>query len=190
MTTKRTYSAEDITAIQPLPQGDLWIFGYGSLMWRPGFPVLQTRRAIVHGWRRSLCVWSWVHRGTQQKPGLVMGLDRGGACVGQALKIAAEERDHVLAYLAEREMVTAVYVPRLVSVRMPGHTEPVSALTFIADRAHPQYAPGLSVDDAARTVRAGQGQSGANPDYVLQTVEHLDELGIRDTFLRQVAARL
>lgn len=159
-------------------------------MWRPGFAVLQSTRATVHGWRRSLCVWSWVHRGTREKPGLVMGLDRGGSCVGQALKISAHQRDDVLAYLAEREMVTDVYVPRLVRIRLAGERNSHPALTFVADRNHPQYAPNLTTTEAAHTVAHGRGRSGANPEYLFQTVSHLEQMGIDDHFLKDVSARI
>ena len=91
-------------------QGDLWVFGYGSLMWRPGFPYLDRRTAHLHGYHRSLCVYSHVHRGTPEKPGLVLGLDRGGRCQGVAFRVAAEEAEATLHYLREREQVTGVYL--------------------------------------------------------------------------------
>ena len=169
-----------------LPPGDLWVFGYGSLMWRPGFASLEVQLARLHGFHRSLCVYSWVHRGSEQRPGLVFGLDRGGACVGRAFRVAAENRDAVVAYLYEREMVTAVYVPRLSNLTLADGRR-VRGLVFVVDRGHRQYAGRLLPDDAARVVRGAAGQSGPNPEYVQSTLEHLRELRIRDHYLETVA---
>ncbi len=166
--------------------GDFWVFGYGSLIWRPGFAHIETHRARLHGFRRALCVYSWVHRGTKERPGLVLGLDRGGSCVGLAFRVPGELRDEVVAYLRERELVTNVYLERTFSVRLDtGETVP--ALCYIVDRAHPQYAGGLDEAEAARVVIGAVGQSGANEDYVRNTVEHLKALGIRDHWLEKVA---
>ena len=113
--------------------GDFWVFGYGSLIWRPGFAHVETSRARLHGFRRSLCVYSWVHRGTEQRPGLVLGLDRGGSCVGLAFRVPGELRDEVVAYLRERELVTKVYLERLLPVRLASG-ETVAALCYVVDR--------------------------------------------------------
>lgn len=173
----------------PLPPGDLWVFGYGSLMWRPGFTALEVQLARLHGYHRALCIYSWVHRGTQERPGLVFGLDRGGACVGRAFRVAEAIRDGVVSYLYQREMVTAVYVPRVVHLRLQDGQR-VAALTFVVDRKHQQYAGRLHAEEAARTVNGAVGQSGANPEYVQSTLAHLQELGIRDHYLESVASRL
>ncbi|TFH48452.1 MAG: gamma-glutamylcyclotransferase [Lysobacterales bacterium] len=161
-----------------LPAGDMWVFAYGSLMWNPGFPHVQARRAQVHGYHRALCVWSWVHRGTQARPGLVLGLDRGGSCVGVAHRVAVRERDAVIAYLYERELVTHVYIPVVGRVRVDG-VGIVPALTFAVDRRHPQYAGQLSAAEAAKTIHCAHGRSGPNPEYFANTIAHMDELGIR-----------
>ena len=169
-----------------LPEGDLWVFGYGSVMWRPGFDYLEQQRAHLHGFHRALCVWSWWHRGNPQSPGLVLGLDHGGSCIGQAYRVAAARKDAVAGYLYEREMVTPVYVPHLLSVRLDredGRSERVSALTFRVDRAHPQYAGRLSPEEAAAVVRGARGVSGENPDYVASTLSHLRKMGLRDHWL-------
>lgn len=168
-----------------LPRGPLTVFGYGSLMWRPGFPVLACEPARLAGYRRALCVWSWVHRGTEARPGLVLGLDRGGSCVGRALTVAEPARREVIAYLVAREMATPVYQPRLVEIRGPGGRGRF-ALTFTLDRRHPQYAGRLAPEAAAAVVLKGRGQSGANPDYLRETLAHLSELGVRDPFLEAV----
>lgn len=165
-------------ALSDLPAGDMWVFAYGSLMWKPEFPHLRVCRAHIHGYHRDLCVWSWVHRGTRAQPGLVLGLDRGGSCVGLAHRVAAEDRDATVAYLYARELVTHVYLPVVRSVRIDGEGI-VPALTFIVDRRHPQYAGTLSSALAARTVRDARGRSGHNLDYFANTMVHLDALGIR-----------
>jgi cation transport protein ChaC len=164
--------------LSDLPAGDMWVFGYGSLMWDPGFPHRRALRAHLHGYHRDLCVWSWVHRGTQADPGLVLGLDRGGSCVGIAHRVARADRDATVAYLYQREMVTHVYVPVVVRIRIDGEGV-APALAFVVDRQHPQYSGTLTSDVAARTIRHAQGRSGRNIDYFANTVAHLDELGIR-----------
>ncbi|MBZ9726569.1 gamma-glutamylcyclotransferase [Mesorhizobium sp. CO1-1-11] len=169
--------------------GDFWVFGYGSLIWRPGFAHVETRRARLHGYRRSLCVYSFVHRGTRQRPGLVLGLDHGGSCVGLAYRVPGELRDEVIAYLRERELVTSVYVERMLKVRLDGGGT-VEAVAYIVDRKHEQYAGALDAADAAAVVRGAVGRSGDNEDYVLSTLKHLEPLEIRDHWLEDVAHRI
>ena len=169
--------------------GDFWVFGYGSLIWRPGFAHVETRRARLYGYRRSLCVYSFVHRGTRERPGLVLGLDRGGSCIGLAFRVPGELRDEVLAYLRERELVTSVYLERVLDIRLDGG-EMVQAVAYIVDRQHQQYAGGLDAAHAASVVRGAIGQSGNNEDYVVSTVEHLKALGIRDHWLEEVARQV
>jgi cation transport protein ChaC len=168
---------------------ELWVFGYGSLIWRPGFPYLERRPARLFGAHRSLCVYSWVHRGTQNNPGLVLGLDRGGTCRGIAFRVAAEKRDVVIEYLREREQVTAVYLERARPVRLDDGSI-VTALAYLVDRSHPQYAGKLDEHTMFRLVAGAEGNSGHNRDYVLNTAAHLAELGIADTFLERLAKRL
>jgi len=165
--------------------GDFWVFGYGSLMWRPGFAHVETRRARLHGYHRSLCVYSWVHRGTEQRPGLVLGLDRGGSCVGLAYRVPGELREEVVDYLRGRELVTRVYLERLLPVRLAGGGL-VEALCYTVDRTHGQYAGNLHPAEAAATVAGAAGISGANEDYVTSTIAHLEALGIRDHWLEEV----
>ena len=165
---------------------DFWIFGYASLMWRPGFDFVEKRRARLTGYHRSLCISSWEHRGTRQRPGLVMGLDRGGACVGVAFRVAPENQPAVMAYLRERELVTHVYKERVSAVVLSDgqHAE---AVTYVADRSHEQYAGRLSVDEAVARVCGAVGGAGRNEDYVLNTAAHMRELGIRDAWIEAVA---
>lgn len=169
--------------------GDLWVFGYGSLIWRPGFAYEERQIAEVTGYHRALCIYSHVHRGTQDMPGLVLGLDYGGACKGVAFRVAAARRAETIAYLREREQVTFVYREVVVRAHLADNRR-VAALTYVADRAHVQYASRLDREDVLRHVRQGVGQSGANPDYVRATHEHLSALGIEDELLAWIVARL
>jgi cation transport protein ChaC len=169
--------------------GDFWVFGYGSLMWNPGFAHVETSRARLSGYRRALCVRSWVHRGTRERPGLVLGLDRGGSCVGIAFRVAGELRGEVLAYLRARELVTNVYLERQLAARLAdGRT--VEVVTYICDRSHEQYAGALDAVEAAEIVRGAAGKSGDNHAYVLSAVEHLQALGIRDHWLEEVGRKI
>tara|TARA_R110002020_G_scaffold121810_3_gene276812 strand:+ start:3653 stop:4228 length:576 start_codon:yes stop_codon:yes gene_type:complete len=168
---------------------DFWVFGYGSLMWRPGFEHEETRQARLFGFHRALCVRSFVHRGTPERPGLVLGLDRGGSCHGVAFRVRPENREAVTAYLRERELVTRVYVETLRRVRLATGDD-VRAMTYVVDRSHHQYAGALSLDDALLGVQGARGQSGPNEEYVLNTVDHLKVLGLRDPHLEAIAHRL
>ncbi|MGN7294838.1 gamma-glutamylcyclotransferase [Rhizobium sp. SAFR-030] len=168
---------------------EFWVFGYGSLMWNPGFAFDQRMQARAFGYRRSLCVRSFVHRGTPERPGLVLGLDRGGSCRGVAFRVRPEDRDDVLGYLRERELVTHVYRERHLPVALSDGRQ-VSALGYVVDRAHAQYAGALDSEDAARIVHASAGKSGPNDAYVLNTLEHLDQMGLRDAWLESVAEHL
>lgn len=167
---------------------DIWIFGYGSLMWRPDFPHLETRPARIIGYHRALCVFSTRYRGTREKPGLVLGLDRGGTCVGRAFRVAARDADGVLAYLHEREMLNRVYDPRWLKARTPRGI--VRAYAFVVRRDHPQYTGRLPPNRMIALILNGRGERGTSLDYLRETVRHLDELGVRDTPLHGVLARV
>jgi cation transport protein ChaC len=168
---------------------EFWVFGYGSLMWNPGFAYEERLTARLAGYRRSLCVRSYVHRGTEERPGLVLGLDRGGSCKGVAFRVAMPDWPETLGYLRERELVTNVYLERSVRLVL-GDGREVSGLTYVIDRAHPQYAGAVSIEEAARIVHGAVGRSGANPAYVANTVAHLRELGIRDQWLESVVSAM
>src|SRR5918999_590389 len=127
--------------------GDLWVFGYGSLMWRPGFDFVERVDARLIGAHRALCVYSFVHRGTPERPGLVLGLDRGGACRGIAFRVAAKRRPATVKYLRDREQTTAVYRELVRGIALDGKPERrVDALCYAVDRGHPQYAGRLTHD--------------------------------------------
>jgi cation transport protein ChaC len=170
---------------------DLWVFAYGSLMWRPGFEFVERVQARVVGAHRGLCVLSHVHRGTPERPGLVLGLDRGGTCRGLAFRVAAPLRAQTLSYLRAREQVTKVYRECLRSAWLLGEPERrVEALCYVVDRGHPQYAGRLSLDEQLHLVRQGHGHAGPNREYVLSTVKELEAQGFRDANLHLLAERL
>jgi cation transport protein ChaC len=170
---------------------DLWVFGYGSLMWRPGFAHVERVEARLLGAHRALCVYSFHHRGTPERPGLVLGLDVGGACRGIAYRVAAAERAGTVAYLRAREQVTMVYRESIRPIWLKGEPERrVQALCYTVDRSHPQYAGRLTLEQQMHHVRQGHGQSGANRDYVLASVAAIEALGLRESGLHLLAARL
>jgi cation transport protein ChaC len=169
--------------------GDLWVFGYGSLMWRPGFPFEEMRPALVRGYHRSLCIFSHVHRGSPETPGLVLGLDHAGACRGVAFRVAASERETTIAYLREREQVTSVYKEARLQTRL-ADGRIVTSVAYVVDPGHPQYAGRLNRTDLLRFVSQGHGISGANRDYVQATHDHLAAAGIEDPCLAWLVANL
>ena len=172
-------------------KADLWVFGYGSLMWRPGFDFIEQVPARLIGEHRALCVYSFDHRGTPEKPGLVLGLDRGGACRGIAFRVATRLRSATIDYLRGREQTTHVYREVMRSVWLDNEArQRVSALAYVVDRGHVQYAGRLSLTEQARYVRQGHGRSGNNRDYVLSTVKSIEAQGFRDAQLHQLAMML
>ncbi len=170
---------------------DLWVFAYGSLIWRPGFTYSERVPARLVGAHRALCVLSHNHRGTPEKPGLVVGLDRGGACRGIVYRVAAQDREKTIAYLREREQVTRVYRECYRSVWLDGTpARRVNALCYMVDRGHSQYAGTLTMEQQLHLVRQGHGKSGANIDYVIETVKALEALKCYDRNLHLLAERL
>ncbi|MDB5613455.1 MAG: gamma-glutamylcyclotransferase [Devosia sp.] len=156
-----------------------WVFGYGSLIWNPGFAYVSAQQGLLMGAHRSLSIVSHHHRGTVEQPGLVFGLARGGSCRGMVFEVADSHWAEVRAYLQEREQVTAVYRDVMRPVRLAdGRT--ISALAFLVDEHHEQFAGHLDLNQQVAMIRAGVGRSGRNIDYVLNTAKHLGQLGIRD----------
>jgi cation transport protein ChaC len=168
-----------------LPKGDLWVFGYGSLMWSPGFSYIQKARGRIHGYHRALCILSTRYRGTKRKPGLVMGLRRGGSCWGMAYRVHADRVRRALARLWQREMPRRVYAPRLLQVQIAGGRY-VRALAFLADPTHPAYVRALDLHGRARLVAQGIGQRGTAIDYIRNTLAHMHELGVSDPHLERI----
>ena len=185
-------SRQNISPTSPEPSqagaAGTWVFGYGSIMWKPGFAFQQSCQALLHGYHRSLCVYSWVHRGTRERPGLVFGLDRGGACKGFAFEVAPEDEAAVIDYLDERELVTDVYQRRRLMITTAAGRVP--AWCYVVRRDHPQYAGKLSEAKQMAMIEKGEGRSGLCRDYVLSTVAHLEQLGVDDDVLKSVAHKL
>jgi cation transport protein ChaC len=172
-----------VMATHPQDQ-DMWVFGYGSLMWQPEFPFEERSLATVHGFHRSFCVYSHVWRGSRERPGLVLGLDNGGSCRGIVYRVRADRAASTVEYLIRREMVTRVYVPRWVTARVG--TRIVRAHTYTAAHNHVQYAGKLADETALRHILQGHGRGGPNTEYLQNTVGHLEELGIIDQPLRRL----
>ncbi|MGE5259758.1 MAG: gamma-glutamylcyclotransferase [Actinomycetota bacterium] len=170
---------------------ELWVFGYGSLMWRPGFDFAEQAPARLMGAHRALCVYSVVHRGTHAEPGLVLGLDKGGSCRGVAFRVAVGAEEETIAYLRAREQVTDVYreATRPITL-LDGSNRGFRALCYLVDPNHAQYAGSLSLEDKLGIVRNGKGQAGGNIEYVLNTVRHLEKVGVHDAELAALAALL
>ena len=171
--------------LEDAPAGDLWVFGYGSLMWSPGFRHAEQRAGLVRGYHRALCILSNRYRGTPEKPGLVMGLCRGGSCWGMAFRVPAARVRRVLRALWKREMLNKVYVPTLVPVTV-GPRRRIRALAFVADTSHRQFVRELNLHGRARLVAQGIGQRGRCVDYIRNTLEHMLELGVNDPHLARV----
>jgi len=163
---------------------DLWVFGYGSLIWRPDIPYAERRAARVHGWHRALKMWSRVNRGTPEVPGLVFGLLSGGSCCGMVFRVEGAHGRDTLRALWEREMVTGVYDPRWLRCATP--QGPVNALAFTLSRTSPSHTGVLSDADYRRIFAAASGRFGSTRDYAHSTYEALRQLGIEDRALARL----
>jgi cation transport protein ChaC len=172
-----------------MKMGDLGVFGYGSLIWHPGFDFAEKRSATLAGYRRAFCMTSIHYRGTPEAPGLVLALDRAddGHCAGVAYRVAAPEAEGVLAYLRERELVSYAYDEARLPVRLDGGGDEVEAVTYVTNRTHPQYRGDLSLEAQAAIIARAVGPRGPNTDYLRNTIEGLEALGIEDAELLRLA---
>ncbi len=164
-----------------------WVFGYGSLMWRPGFPFVERAAATLHGRRRAFCIYSVHHRGTYERPGLVLGLAPGGACRGAAFRVAEADWTAVYAYLIEREQPTETYIEARRAVRLADGRR-VEALVFLSDVRHTQWAGALSPERQAELIAGARGLSGPNVEYLRDLVMHLREEGVQDQGMEHLLA--
>jgi cation transport protein ChaC len=179
----------DFPRIALAPGAPFWVFAYGSLMWHPGFAYEERQTATLFGYHRRFCVLSHRYRGTSERPGLVLGLDRGGSCRGLAFAVAPALAEATVAYLWEREMVTGVYRPRLLPVRLADGRQ-AAACCFVADRRHAQYCGLRDAAGIAAVIADRHGMNGPNVEYLYNTIAHLRELGIRDAGLEEIAERM
>ncbi|WP_374446540.1 gamma-glutamylcyclotransferase [Stella sp.] len=171
--------------------GHFWVFGYGSLMWNPGFTPAEVRPGLLLGYHRRFCLYSTQYRGTDERPGLVLGLDRGGSCRGLALRIPLQQQEAVSRALWEREMLNDEYHPRILPVRTAAG--PVPCLTFVVDRRNRFYSGRLAPAETASIIAGARGDRGPCAEYLDNTVRHLDQLGLEDrslTRLREEVQRL
>ena len=166
------------------PGADVWVFGYGSLMWNPAFHHIESRPARLRGWHRRFCLWNTFGRGTPENPGLTLALERGGSCTGLALRVAGEQVQSELGVLWNREMLTGAYEPRW--VRLAGPDGTIEAVTFVANRSHDRYAGRLEVHEVARRMASASGPLGACREYLESTVAELDRLGLRDGAMHEL----
>ena len=168
-------------------EGERWVFGYGSLMWRPGFSFIERRTAVLHGRRRAFCIYSVHHRGTYERPGLVLGLAPGGSVRGAAYRVSETDWPAVYAYLREREQPTETYFEAWREVKIDGNGR-AQALTFLSDTNHAQWAGALTLDQQAALIAGATGLSGRNIDYLRDLVMHLHEDGVRDASMERLLA--
>ena len=173
-------SLDRTLAAQPVP-GDVWVFGYGSLIWNPAFAYAESRIGLVHGWHRRFCLWTVTSRGTPEQPGLMLGLDRGGSCRGMAFRLNPAEARHELDIIWRREMIGGAYRPHWVTVRTADGPKP--GIAFTIDRNHPRYTGPMDDETVARTIAKASGWLGPCSDYIVKTAASLTALGIRDRAL-------
>jgi len=169
----------------------LWVFGYGSLLWDPGFDIAERRLATLHGYARSFCMHSIHHRGTPQLPGLVLALDAsaGAACEGIAMRVPAGQEERTLAYLRGRELISSAYLEKRLPIAFEDNAQ-VSAVTYVIDPGHVQYCGALPLEQQARIIARAQGDRGPNTEYLFNTADHLREIGLHDPDLDWLAARV
>lgn len=184
---ERAHSIKTMLASAPRPER-VWIFGFGSLIWNPAFHFVERRTARIHGFHRQFCLWARAGRGSPQRPGLMLALERGGSCHGVAYRIAPKHVEVELDVVWRREMLTMAYRPVWVAARTPRGIE--HAIAFAANRSHDRYIRGLSDKEISRLLATGEGPLGACCDYLFDTVSHLRELGIRDRRLEALEHRV
>ena len=169
----------------------LWVFGYGSLLWNPGFDVAEQQLATLQGYARSFCMRSIHHRGSETEPGLVLALDEvvGAQCEGVALGVPAGQEESVLDYLRERELISSAYLEKMLRISLASGAD-VDAVTYVIDADHVQYCGGLPLEEQAQTIARAVGGRGPNTEYLFNTWDHLAEMGLHDPDLEWLERRV
>ncbi|TMV09913.1 gamma-glutamylcyclotransferase [Ruegeria sediminis] len=169
----------------------MWVFGYGSLLWNPGFPVARSELAVLHGYARSFCMSSIHHRGTEENPGLVLALDEveGAHCKGLAMAVEGGHEERTLDELRERELISSAYLERMLDVHLDCG-EVVNAVTYVIDPHHVQYCGGMPLEEQASIIARAVGGRGPNTEYLYNTAEHLSEIGLHDPDLEWLSRRV
>lgn len=165
---------------------DAWVFGYGSLIWNPAFHYQEQRISTLDGYHREFCLWTHLGRGSPDNPGLVLGLEDGGRCCGMLFRVAADQIEEEFSIIWQREMVSGAYRPLWVPIRARDGAE-VTAVTFVINRDHPRYAADLPDETIVRAIATACGKIGQCSDYLINTIDHLEQLGIEDAKLRRLA---
>lgn len=175
-----------------MSHSELWVFGYGSLIWNPGFPVAERRIARLTGWHRSFCMSSIHHRGTVERPGLVLALDAaaGAHCDGVAFRAEPGTAEATLAYLRDRELISSAYIETRQEIRFRDGGGVGDVLTYVVDTNHAQYVGGLALDRQAEIIAGATGDRGPNDEYLYNTAAHLAELDLADPDLDWLVARV
>ena len=170
------------------PSDDIWVFGYGSLIWNPAFHFERTEQAILYGYHRAFCLWTPLGRGSPENPGLILGLERGGSCHGMAFKLHKDQIEEELDVVWAREMPTGSYVPTWVKLRSGDKT--LHAIAFVICRDQPRYACKIPIETVARSIATAEGPLGTCSDYLFNTVDALDKMNVPDRYLHKVRNRV
>jgi len=184
---EREKSKLDIVAQLPVGE-DIWLFGYGSLMWNPAIHHVERKPARLHGYHRKFCLWTTMGRGTEERPGLMLALQPGGSCKGFAYRVAADIADEELSVVWNREMVSGAYVPRILNLETADG--PIRAITFVINQHHDRYAGKLDIETIVQAIAHAEGTIGLCRDYLFSTVEHMDDLGMGDGHMHDLSRRV
>jgi len=170
------------------PSDDIWVFGYGSLIWNPAFHFERSAHALLYGYHRAFCLWTPLGRGSPENPGLILGLERGGSCHGMAFKLHEDQIEEELDVVWAREMPTGSYEPTWVRLHSGGET--LHAIAFVIKRDQPRYACKIPIETVAKSIATAEGPLGTCSEYLFRTVEALDKMNVPDRYLHTVRKKV